>query len=155
LYGIDQEARFKTVKGTNRVKVSRRYRRITAGQERMTAVRAGGVSMISQEPTSAMNPIFSISDQISEALLLHRGPAIVGGLLNAKPTGPGVERAIQDLVRAARLNSPPALREACERLGQAANLPSLSTQSYYLFRSAWAEPEAKVPELRNALKRLH
>src|SRR4029077_16692083 len=96
LWGIEKEASFKAVPKTNRIKVKRRYRAIKRGLERMVAIRGGGISMIFQEPTSALNPIFSISDQISEALLLHRGPAIVGGLLNAKPTGPGVERAIHD-----------------------------------------------------------
>ncbi|MFZ1022604.1 MAG: ATP-binding cassette domain-containing protein, partial [Thermoplasmata archaeon] len=71
LWGLEKEARYKPVARTNRVKVSRSFRRIKANSERMSAVRGRGISMIFQEPTQAMNPIFSISDQISEALLLH------------------------------------------------------------------------------------
>ncbi len=153
LYGLDREASFKTIKGTNRVKVVRRFRRIRAAQDRMMAVRGGGISMIFQEPTSALNPIFSISDQISEALLLHRGEAITQGLLKATPTARGVEPAIQGMLKAARLNDGPALREATKKFAEAANLPSLGTQAYYILRNAYADPDVKLPEIRKALKR--
>jgi peptide/nickel transport system ATP-binding protein len=163
LWGIEREAKFKPLKGTNRVKVTRRFRRIRQGQDRMTAVRGGGISMIFQEPTSALNPIFSISDQISEALLLHRGIPIVRGLLDASTHDPAtiaarsaaIEEAIAGLVKIARQNDPETLRTAADAFGRAAGLPSLGTQAYYIFRSAWADPEAKVPELRKALRRLH
>ncbi|HEV2231295.1 MAG TPA: ATP-binding cassette domain-containing protein, partial [Thermoplasmata archaeon] len=84
LWGIHKEASFAPIPKTNRVKVTRHYRPIKAGQERMTSVRGGGISMIFQEPTSALNPIFSIADQISETILLHRGEAVIRGLINAK-----------------------------------------------------------------------
>jgi peptide/nickel transport system ATP-binding protein len=85
LYGLEREARFKPVKHTNRVTVKRRFRAIARGQERMSAVRGAGISMIFQEPISAMNPIFSIADQLSEALLIHRGTEILDGLLQSGP----------------------------------------------------------------------
>ncbi|MCI4331666.1 MAG: ABC transporter ATP-binding protein [Thermoplasmata archaeon] len=162
LWGIEREAKFKPLKGTNRVKVTRRFRRIRQGQDRMTAVRGGGISMIFQEPTSALNPIFSISEQISEALLLHRGIPIVQGLLKASLRDPAaivardaaVEAAIAQLVRVARANDPETLRPAADALGRAAGLPSIGTQAYYIFRTAWADPEAKVPEIRKAMRRV-
>ncbi len=154
LWGLEREAVFKPVRKTNRVKVGRRYRRIRAGQDRMTAVRGAGISMIFQEPTSALNPIFSISDQISEALLLHRGEAIIGQLLNATPTGPAVEPAIQNLVKVAKENQSDRLREAAVQLGAATGVTSMATQAYYLFRGAWTDPESKVPALRKAIHRL-
>ena len=155
LWGIEKEASFKPIAKTNRVKVRRRYRRIKASQDRMNAVRGGGISMIFQEPTSALNPIFSISDQISEALLLHRGELIIGRLLSATPSGPAVEAAIQNLVKVARQNNGEALRGAAEEFGAAVNLPSMATQAYYTFRGAWTDPESKIPEIRRALARVH
>ena len=153
LFGVENEATFKPIKGTNRVKVSRRYRRIRQGLDRMVAVRGGGISMIFQEPTSAMNPIFSISNQISETILLHRGEATIKGLLGSTPRGPAVEATIKEMLRVARLNDGVALREATDAFGRAANLPSLSTEAYYLLRNAWADPDAKLPEIRKALRR--
>ena len=153
LFGVEREATFKPIPKTNRIKVRRRYRRIRAGQDRMTAVRGGGISMIFQEPMSALNPIFSISDQIGEALSLHRGVEIIDGLLKAKTRGPEVETALQAVADAARANSGHVLRPACEAFGVATGMPSLGTQAYYMFRPAWADPDAKIPELRKALRR--
>jgi peptide/nickel transport system ATP-binding protein len=155
LWGIDREATFAPVKKTNRVKVRRRFSRIKAGQERMTAVRGGGISMIFQEPTSALNPIFSISDQISEALLLHRGKEIIQTLLGATPNDPAVASAIDEIVRVARQNNSAILRSACDRLGAATRAPSMGTQAFYIFRTSWSDPARKVPELKRALRRLH
>ena len=154
LWGIEKEAKFRPVKKTNRVKVRRWYRRIRQAQERMTAVRGGGISMIFQEPQSALNPIFSISDQVSEALLLHRGEDLIDSLLNARPSGPEVESAIRELLKAAKSNNSDVLRTACENLGTAARCPSIGTQAFYIFRSSWSDPESKVPELRRAMRRL-
>ena len=153
LFGVEREASFKPIKGTNRVKVSRRYRRIRQGLDRMVAVRGGGISMIFQEPTSAMNPIFSISNQISETILLHRGEDTIKGLLAARPTDKRIEPAIQELLKVARANDGLALRESAAKFGEAANLPSLATQAYYILRNAWSDPDAKLPELRKALRR--
>jgi peptide/nickel transport system ATP-binding protein len=153
LFGIEREAKFKPVKKSNQVKVRRYYRRIKAGQERMTAVRGGGISMIFQEPMSALNPIFSIADQISEALFLHRGIFIIDGLLKAKTRGPEVEAALEAVSTAARSGDRPALRAAAEAFGAATGLPSFGTQAYYTFRAASVDPEPQLREMRKALRR--
>jgi peptide/nickel transport system ATP-binding protein len=152
LWGLDREARFKTDRKTHRIKVTRRYRRIREGQDRMNAVRGGGISMIFQEPTSAMNPIFSVSNQISEALLLHRGPQIVQALLDVTPDAPGVKRAIAECLVAARSNDGKQLRAACRALGEAASSVSLATEAYYILRGAWSNPEERRGELEEALR---
>lgn len=95
LWGIDREARVKSIKKTGRVKVSRKFRRIKAANERMSAVRGRGISMIFQEPSQAMNPIFPVYDQIGEVLLLHRGPELIDGILGATPDDPEVEPAVE------------------------------------------------------------
>ena len=38
----------------------------------MRKVRGDEISMIFQEPSSALNPVYSINDQVSESFLLHR-----------------------------------------------------------------------------------
>jgi ABC-type dipeptide/oligopeptide/nickel transport system ATPase component len=56
----------------------------------MRHVRGGEIAMIFQEPMTSLNPVFTIGDQISEAILLHtdaQGP-------NKKE---GLERAIESL----------------------------------------------------------
>jgi ABC-type dipeptide/oligopeptide/nickel transport system ATPase component len=37
----------------------------------MREVRGAGISLIFQEPTTALNPVFTIGDQIAEALIVH------------------------------------------------------------------------------------
>lgn len=41
--------------------------------ERMREIRGNDISIIFQEPMTSLNPVFRIGDQISEALILHRG----------------------------------------------------------------------------------
>ena len=51
-----------------------RGRELTTLDDRaMRAVRGNDISMIFQEPMTSLNPVFSIGDQIGEALRLHRG----------------------------------------------------------------------------------
>ncbi|MCI4347213.1 MAG: ABC transporter ATP-binding protein [Thermoplasmata archaeon] len=155
LFGLEREARFKPVKKSNRVTVKRRFRLITRSQERMSSVRGRGISMIFQEPTSAMNPIFSIADQLSEALLLHRGPEIVEEFLQARPDDPAVGPAMEALLSVAREADRSQLRAAADRFGEAAHLPSLGTQAFYIVRDPLMDLDSKRAELRKALRRVH
>ena len=42
-------------------------------ESRMRKIRGNRISMIFQEPMSSLNPVFTVGNQISEALTLHRG----------------------------------------------------------------------------------
>jgi len=46
---------------------------VGAGQQRMRELRGNEISMIFQEPMSSLNPVYTIGDQITEAVRLHRG----------------------------------------------------------------------------------
>jgi len=39
----------------------------------MRAVRGGEIAMIFQEPMTSLNPVFTVGDQIAEAVILHQG----------------------------------------------------------------------------------
>jgi oligopeptide/dipeptide ABC transporter ATP-binding protein len=43
------------------------------GEKEMENVRGNEISMIFQEPMTSLNPVFTIGDQIMEAILLHQG----------------------------------------------------------------------------------
>jgi peptide/nickel transport system ATP-binding protein len=58
----------------------------------MQAVRGAGISLIFQEPATALNPVFRVGDQIAEALVVHRRAT----------AGAAKARAI-DLLRAVRI----------------------------------------------------
>ena len=45
---------------------------IGANSARMRRLRGGDISMIFQEPMTSLNPVFSVGDQIAEAILLHQ-----------------------------------------------------------------------------------
>jgi oligopeptide/dipeptide ABC transporter ATP-binding protein len=49
---------------------------LESSRERMRRIRGNQISMIFQEPMTALNPVFTVGNQISEAVRLHRG---VGG----------------------------------------------------------------------------
>jgi peptide/nickel transport system ATP-binding protein len=49
---------------------------LTLSEKKMRSLRGSSISMIFQEPGAALNPVFTIGNQIAEALLLHRGDEI-------------------------------------------------------------------------------
>ncbi len=155
LWGLDQEARFVPARKGNRVKVKRSFRKVKAAQARVGSVRGGGIAQIFQEPTQAMNPIFSVSDQVSEVILEHKGVELVDGVLASTPDGPAVKPAIEKLARAVETGDDAQVRSAAKELGEAVNLPSFETQAYYLARQARSSGSATVArDLRRATSRL-
>jgi peptide/nickel transport system ATP-binding protein len=154
LWGLDKEASFTPIKGTNRVKIRRSFRRIRRATERMAAVRGRGIGMIFQEPTQAMNPIFTISNQLGETLLLHRGPEIVDGILGMTPDAREVAAALDGMVQAAQRGQSGDLRAASVQLGEAVHLASVGTQAYALFRAAGRDVEGARTDVQNVLKGL-
>ncbi|MGP8158107.1 MAG: ABC transporter ATP-binding protein [Thermoplasmata archaeon] len=155
LWGLEAEARIKVDKKTGRAKVRRSFRRIKAGLERMSAVRGRGISMIFQEPTQAMNPVFSVSNQLSEALLLHHGTALVDDLLSAAPSDPEVRPALEALVETARGGSSEVVRATSKKVGEATHVSSFGTQAFYLSRDSELSSEDLLRRLEKSLRRLH
>jgi peptide/nickel transport system ATP-binding protein len=154
LWGLGAEARFIPVKGTNRVKVKRSFRRVKAAQARVGSVRGQGIAMIFQEPTQAMNPIFPVYDQLSEVLLEHRGEELIDGLMKATPDGPAVRAAADALERAVR-ESDDAIRAAAKALGEATHVPSFGTQAFYMARQARSSGRTNLAQdVRKAARRL-
>jgi peptide/nickel transport system ATP-binding protein len=154
LWGLDREAKFTPIKGSNRVKVKRSFRAIKAALARVGAVRGGGIAMIFQEPSQAMNPIFSVADQVSEAILEHRGVEAIQGLLAATPDVTAVRRLSDDLERAVQSGDDGAARAAAKEMGEAVRLPSFATQAYHLARLGTPGRRALADDLERALRRL-
>jgi peptide/nickel transport system ATP-binding protein len=46
---------------------------LAASEAEMRQVRGGSIGMIFQEPMTSLNPVFTIGNQVAEALILHRG----------------------------------------------------------------------------------
>lgn len=45
---------------------------LSLSEQQMLSVRGGRVAMIFQEPMTSLNPVYTIGDQILEAILLHQ-----------------------------------------------------------------------------------
>ncbi len=155
LWGLAEEATFKPIKGSDRVKVRRRFRKIKASHDRLASIRGGGIAMIFQEPGQAMNPVFSISDQVGEVVLLHRAIELIDGLLAATPDAPGVAPAIEQLVAAARDGDPTAISAAAAEVGRAVNVASFGVEAQYLAKDATPDTWDRLGrELEHRLRRL-
>jgi len=59
----------------------RKYDILTRSQYTMRKIRGKQISMIFQEPMSALNPVFTIGFQITEILYLHEMPDLIKGTL--------------------------------------------------------------------------
>jgi peptide/nickel transport system ATP-binding protein len=155
LYGVEREATFKPVPHTNRMKVKRRYALIRRAQERMAAIRGSGISMIFQEPSSALNPIFSISNQLSEALMLHGGVEILEELLQPPPTPESVKAALDRLFEQTAASSTGPSHEAAKEFADSLGRPSLATQAYTILKEKRQRPDEARKELERVVRRLH
>ena len=58
---------------------------LSLSEERMREIRGAGISMIFQEPMTALNPVMRVGDQVAEAVLAHPAPPI--GARTASQTG--------------------------------------------------------------------
>ena len=153
LWGLEEEAKFRRDPKTDRVRIRRSFRRIKQANDRMGAVRGRRIAMIFQEPSQAMNPIFSISNQISESLLLHRGIEVVDGMLGATLDEPAVEAACEALAQVVANDEPSRLRAACTAVGDAAHLPTLGYELYHELRPMNLAPEQAAKEIHAIVAR--
>jgi peptide/nickel transport system ATP-binding protein len=177
LWGLEREAKFRMVGKSGRVKVRRRFRRIREANDRMSAVRGKRVGMIFQEPSQAMNPVFSISDQLGEAILLHRGVEVLESMLRADaafivPKDLGHEQLtsgaeepaarldwarteIDALLAAAATRNQDELRAAAKVVADKAGLPTLATELFYLLRDSGPSGARRRRRVERALLRVH
>ncbi len=68
LRNLEQEAKITIGK---RAKIKRNFRVIRQNEYFFSRIRGKYISMIFQEPMSALNPVYTVEDQIVETLLLH------------------------------------------------------------------------------------
>jgi peptide/nickel transport system ATP-binding protein len=146
-------ARLPGAYASGRVKVRRRFRRIQAANERLSAIRGRGISMIFQEPTQAMNPVFSVANQLGEVLLLHRGTRIIDDMLAVDTNAPDLGPALEALLAAAAEGNRSATAAAADRLGELVHSPSFGTQAYYQVRDLGSLAREATPDVRRALRR--
>ncbi|GMQ93953.1 MAG: ABC transporter ATP-binding protein [Acidimicrobiia bacterium] len=49
---------------------------LTLGDDEMQQVRGGKIAMIFQDPMTALNPVYTIGDQLMETIILHQGVSV-------------------------------------------------------------------------------
>ena len=69
------------VKSDTNVKIKRRTRQIKRHNTIISKIRGNKIAMIFQEPGLALNPVLTIGDQISEAILLHSRVNIANSII--------------------------------------------------------------------------
>jgi ABC-type glutathione transport system ATPase component len=72
----------------------------SADEATLRGLRGGAISMIFQEPLSALNPLARVGQQIAEAILAHARP---------RPTRAALDAHVLELIAAVGLPEPPAL----------------------------------------------
>ncbi|WP_315838930.1 ABC transporter ATP-binding protein [Bradyrhizobium prioriisuperbiae] len=75
----------------------------TANDAEMRKLRGGEISMIFQEPLSALNPLARVGDQITEAIITHARP---------RPARAALEARVEELIAAVGLPEPATLRRS-------------------------------------------
>jgi peptide/nickel transport system ATP-binding protein len=176
LWGIEQEATFKEVRKSGRYTIKRKYRRLRDVQRRMIAVRGSLISMIFQEPMLALNPVFRVSNQVGEALTLHRLQPIVAEMVQAAgmaapatadagapPTKGSARRdsaatqaAVDRLVDAAVHRNSAEMRTASLEIAQSTGLTTLGTEAYYTAREESVfEPDQLKARINHCFDRIH
>jgi peptide/nickel transport system ATP-binding protein len=178
LWGLEREAKFRKARD-GRIRVRLNFRRVRAANERLAAVRGRRIAMIFQEPSQAMNPVFTISDQLGEAILLHKGPEVIDQLLEADrawraahgalspqvdyaggasdavvPSDGSAIRAEIDKLVASPSTDDAGMRAECGRLADAVNLRSTATEAYYVIRNFGMGDPQRGRRLRRALRRV-
>jgi oligopeptide/dipeptide ABC transporter ATP-binding protein len=109
--------------------------------------------MIFQEPTSAMNPVFSIWNQVGEALEIHRIIPIVDSLLKSRTFDPAAEKnMIRDLIQAAQEPGQPKLREAAKKVAEAVGLPSMESRLFHLLRGPMLNSAKATADIQKVFK---
>jgi peptide/nickel transport system ATP-binding protein len=154
LAGLEREAKFHPIAGTPRVRVSRRFGRIRRANERMEAVRGRRIAMIFQEPSQALNPVFTVANQVGEIVLLHHGISIIDEMLKATPFAPAVRTAVRELLAAIGGGDFDRIRSAADALGAAAHSSRLGTEAFYIARAA-VRPSITREQLERAIRDLH
>ncbi|MHB8173281.1 MAG: ABC transporter ATP-binding protein, partial [Nitrospirota bacterium] len=46
---------------------------LTLPEKQMRSIRGGRIGMVFQEPMTSLNPVFTVGDQVAEALIVHKG----------------------------------------------------------------------------------
>ena len=74
---------------------------LQAPEREMQTIRGARISLVFQEPASALNPVFTIGDQVAETLIVHR-----------QASGRQARARAVDLLEAVRIADPPAIARA-------------------------------------------
>lgn len=77
---LPYEAKY-TDRKRGRVKIRRNRRVIKLTERIFQGIRGREISMIFQEPTTALNPVLTVEKQVGEALLMHRKSEIIDSIL--------------------------------------------------------------------------
>jgi peptide/nickel transport system ATP-binding protein len=93
-------------------------------ENEMRNIRGNKIAMIFQEPNSALNPVYTIGDQISESILLHRQSAVVKRIMD------GIDKPVKDRGSLTKMLAP--MTRSTER---------------YIFDTMVRNPNTRLPRL--------
>lgn len=97
------------VKSDTNVKIKRRTKLIKRHNTIISKIRGNKIAMIFQEPGLALNPVLTIGDQISEAILLHSRVNIANSIIRRETIN---ETQVADFVQSVQSKSSLAEKES-------------------------------------------
>jgi oligopeptide/dipeptide ABC transporter ATP-binding protein len=141
IYMEKKAAKIPKTERTTQEALRRAYNLLSKNDEYMQMIRGKFISMIFQEPASALNPVFTAGDQIAEVILLHRKQELSKRIIK-RLNGELALMGHQDWPR--KITVPAKICGKCGQANQAAATKCVKCESEFIGKAKKAKDDVLV-----------